>query len=89
MFALGVIVTVGTSAILVALLIIYKTIIMTNAEAVAKLDAQAAQLAKVSTEVQALIAAVQNAGNVSAEVEAAIGKVGDALQGVDDLNPDA
>lgn len=89
MFAFGVIVTAGNLAILITLLIIYKTIIMTNAEAVAKLEAQAAQLAKVSTEVQALIAAVQNAGNVSAEVEAAIGKVGDALQGVDDLNPDA
>lgn len=62
---------------------------MTNQEAIDKLNAMAAQMGKVSTEVQGLIAIIQNQGNVSPEVEAGINNVQSAIQGVDDLNPDA
>lgn len=62
---------------------------MTEQEAIAKLDAQATQLAKIQTEVQALVDAVQNQGNVSPELAAAIDRVQAAIQVVDDQNPDA
>lgn len=65
-----------------------KTLIMTNQEAIDKLNAQATQLSKVRTEVQKLVDAAQNQGNVSPELEAAINGVQAAIQGVDDLNPD-
>jgi prefoldin subunit 5 len=61
---------------------------MTQEEAIAKLNAQATQLAKVRAEVQKFIDAAQNQGNVSPELEAAINSVQDAIQGVDDLNTD-
>jgi hypothetical protein len=63
-------------------------IIMTNQEAIDKLNAQATQLAKVRAEVQKLVDAAQNQGNVSPELEAAITNVENAIKGVDDLNPD-
>lgn len=64
-------------------------LIMTNEEAIAKLDAQATQLAKIQTEVQSLIDAATNQGNVSPELEAAINRVQAAIQTVDDQNADA
>lgn len=64
-------------------------LIMTNEEAIAKLDAQATQLEKVRTEVQTLIDAATNQGNVSPELEAAINRVQAAIQTVDDQNADA
>lgn len=65
-----------------------QTINMKTQEAVDKLNAQAAQLGKVRTEVQKLVDAAANADNVSPELEAAINNVQNAIQGVDDLNPD-
>jgi hypothetical protein len=61
---------------------------MTQQEAVDKLNQQAQQITKIRGEVQTLIDAVNNAGNVSPEVEAAINNVGTALQGLDDMNAD-
>lgn len=66
-----------------------QTIIMTTQEAVDKLNGVATQLAKVRTEVQTLVDAAANSGNVSPELQAAIDSVSAAVQGVDDLNPDA
>lgn len=62
---------------------------MTQEEAIAKLDAQAAQLTKIQTEVQALIDAGANQPNITPELEAAINRVGAAIQTVDDQNADA
>lgn len=62
---------------------------LTQAEAAAKLDAQAVTLEKIRTEVQALKDAAANDGNVSPELEAAIARVEAAITGVDDINPDA
>lgn len=62
---------------------------MTNEEAVARMDAQEIKLTKIKTEIQALKDAILNQGNVSPEVEAAIGRVDAALQATDDLNEDA
>lgn len=64
-------------------------IIMTQAELTAALDAATAQIGKISTEVQNLITAVQNTGNTTPEVDAAIANLQAAIQGVDDLNVDA
>lgn len=64
-------------------------IVMTNEEAIAKLDAQAVKLEKVRAEVQALKDAAQADGNVSPELAAAIDRVDAAIIGVDDINEDA
>ncbi len=61
---------------------------MTEQEAIQKINALTDQMAKVRTEVQALIDAANNQGNVSPELEAAITNAQNALQGIDDLNPD-
>lgn len=63
-------------------------IIMTQAEATQKINELTTQLGKVKAEVQKLIDAAQNQGNVSPELEAAILGAQTALQGVDDLNED-
>lgn len=65
-----------------------QSIIMTQQEAIDKLNGQATQLAKVRAEVQKLVDAAANAGNISPELEAAINGVSTAIQGVDDLNAD-
>lgn len=62
---------------------------MTQAEAAVKIDGLTTKLGKVKTEVEALILAVQNNGNVTPELEASITNAQTALQGVDDLNADA
>ena len=62
---------------------------MTNQEAIDKVNALTTQVNKVRAEVQKLIDAAQNQGNVSPELEAAINSAQTALQGVDDLNEDA
>lgn len=62
---------------------------MTNQEAIDKLNGIATQVAKVKEEVQKLVDAAANAGDVSPELQAAIDSVSAAVQGVDDLNPDA
>lgn len=83
---------IDTAAILNELNIIKlqnQKIIMTTQEAVEKLNQQAAQVSKIRTEVQTLIDAVNNQGNVAPEVETAINNVGAALQGLDDMNADA
>lgn len=64
-------------------------IVMTTEEAVAKLNGIATQLQKVKAEVQILVDAGANAGNITPELQAAIANVAGAVQGVDDLNADA
>jgi hypothetical protein len=66
-----------------------KTILMTQEEAVQAVKDLTAQVGKVSTEVQKLIDAAQNQGNVSPELADAITAAKAALQGLDDLNADA
>lgn len=61
---------------------------MTQQEAIAKINSQTEQLSKVRTEVQKLVDAAQNQGNISPELEEAINNLSTAIQGVDDLNPD-
>lgn len=61
----------------------------TQKDAAAQLNTVADQLAKVRSEVEALKEAAQNATNVDPELQAAIDRVATAVQGVDDLNPDA
>lgn len=63
-------------------------VLMTQEEAIAKLNANAEQLAKVKAEVQKLVDAGQNQPDISPELEAAITAVSNAIQGVDDLNAD-
>lgn len=62
---------------------------LSQQEAIAKLDAQAEVLTKVKSEVEALKEIAEGAGNVSPELEAAIGRVDAAIKGVDDINEDA
>lgn len=64
-------------------------LIMTQQEAIQKLDTLATQVEKVKTEVQALVDAAGQEDEVSPELQAAIDRVSAAVQGVDDLNPDA
>lgn len=65
-----------------------KSIEMTNQEAIDKINAQSTQLGKIKTEVQKLVDAAQNQGNISPELESAINGLQTAIQGVDDLNAD-
>lgn len=62
---------------------------MTNEAALQQLTALTTQVGKIKTEVQNLIDAGNNAGNVSPEVEAAIFNMKTATTEVDDLNADA
>jgi len=65
----------------------------TQAEIAEQLVALKAQVEKIKTEVteklQALADAIANQGNASPEVESALADLKTAVQGVDDLNPDA
>ncbi len=80
----------GFSAANVAAIIYLTGVVkMNHEELAAKLNAYAAQLAKVKTEVQALKDAITNADNVPLSVVDAANAVGVALGEVDDLNPDA
>lgn len=62
---------------------------MTDQEAIDKINNLTTQVGKVKTEVEALILAAQNQGNVSEALATAITNAQTALQGVDDLNADA
>lgn len=64
-------------------------IIMNNAELVEKLNALEARANKIIGEVQKLLEALANAGNVSPEVESAVARVETVIGTLDDLNPDA
>lgn len=64
-------------------------ILMTQQELAQQLDALTTQTTKIKAEVQALLDAIANAGNVSPEVQTAVDNLKAAIQGVDDLNPDA
>lgn len=61
---------------------------MEQSELTALLNAHADQLEKVRTEVQALKDAFETADDVQPELEAAANRVFDAVQAVDDINPD-
>ncbi len=67
-------------------------VIMTNAEFVEKLKALKDEAAKskgeILTKISALEEAVNNAGNVSPEVEAAFNDLKTEVQGIDDIVPD-
>lgn len=78
------------------LLVIFLTqiyLIMKNAELKEALTALKAQVQKAKEEINTKIAAMQqaidNADSVPAEVEAAFGELKTAVQGVDDIVPDA
>lgn len=64
----------------------------TQAEVAEQITALKSQIEKVSSEVQGklqeLETAINNQGNASPEVEAALGALKTAVQGVDDLIPD-
>jgi hypothetical protein len=66
-----------------------KKIMATQQELAAQLTATAAQVAKVKTEVENLLAIIAGQANVSPELQAAADAVQAAVQGVDDLNADA
>lgn len=70
-----------------------KRIIMNQQELADQLTALGTQLEKVKTEILAEVAnletQIQNSGNVTPEVEAALNAVKEKVQGIDDLNTDA
>lgn len=66
-----------------------RTTMATNAQTVDTLKALTTQVGKVSDEVKKLIDAIGNSGNTDPTVLEAIDALRVALQGLDDLNPDA
>lgn len=61
---------------------------MKQSEAAAQLRQHSTQLAKVRAEVQKLLDVANGDADISPELADAIQSVGNAIQGVDDLNPD-
>jgi hypothetical protein len=70
---------------------LYK-IIMNQTELAEHLTTRNAQLNKalieINTRIDALILAVQNAGNTTPEIDAAVTSLDEVSQALDDLNPD-
>lgn len=62
---------------------------MTNEEAVARIEANTQRLVKIQGEIQKLKDAINNAGDVSPEVAAALDALDAAVAATDDLNEDA
>lgn len=78
--------------VLIAVNQLAKDVAMNQTELKEALDALTAQTDKVRAEVLAAIAALEAAvaaGNTSPEVDAALASLRAAVQGVDDINPDA
>lgn len=65
------------------------TMALTNEQAVAKINAQTEKLVKIQGEIQVLKDAINNSGNVSPEVEAALANLEATVTATDELNEDA
>jgi hypothetical protein len=61
---------------------------MTNQEAIDKVNALTEQVNKIGTETDSLLAQLAS-GNISPELEAALGNLGTAIQAVDEKVADA
>ena len=71
------------------ILIKLEAIMATQAETVVQINALTTQVAKVRAEVQNLIDVIATGGNTTPELDAAVASLQSAMQGLDDLNPDA